>query len=280
MHASVSREVTLPRISIVMPSLSQGAFIESALRSVLEQHYPNLEMFVVDGGSRDGTLDVLKRFDRQLTQWISEPDDGPASALNRGFKMTTGEVLGVLNADDLLLPGSLAAIGAAFAARPGVDVLSGHGYYAAQDGSLAIPAYSDPWNARRFRFGACVLLQPATFFRRTAFERAGGFRQTGRVCWDMELWADMSRAGAAFGTVDAHLAAFRLHSDSITARPDQRNRRQADARAVAAELNGGRETSLDIAQHYWHRAMKFARHPMRALRQRWYFRSTLQRWSL
>jgi glycosyltransferase involved in cell wall biosynthesis len=270
----------VPRISIVVPSLNHGAFIEHALRSVLDQRYPHLELIVVDGGSRDGTRQVLERLDGQLTRWISEPDNGPAAALNRGFAMTTGNVLGVLNADDFLLPGSLAAVAVAFAARPDADVISGHGYFASPDGALAMPAYSDRWSRRRFQYGACVLLQPATFFRRAAFDRVNGFRTTGRVCWDMELWADMARAGARFATIDRHLAAFRLHPASITARPDQRARRRSDARAVAAELHGRGKSPLTAARHYWHRALKFARHPVRALRQRWFFRSTLRRWSL
>jgi glycosyltransferase involved in cell wall biosynthesis len=278
--ASVSRDADLPRISIVVPSLNHGAFIEHALRSVLDQRYPHLELIVVDGGSRDGTREVLERFDGQVTRWVSEPDSGPAAALNRGFAMTTGHVLGVLNADDFLLPGSLAAVAAAFAARPDTDVISGQGYFSGPDGALAIPAYSDPWNLRHFRYGACVLLQPATFFRRAAFERAGGFRTTGRVCWDMELWADMARTGARFATIETRLAAFRLHPKSITARSDQQARRRRDAREVAAELNGGRQSIADTAFHYWHRALKFARHPRRAVRQRLYFRSTLRRWSL
>lgn len=263
-----------------MPSLNQGGFIEHAIRSVLDQQYPGVELIVIDGGSSDGTRDVLARYDGQLARWVSEPDRGPAAALNKGFAFAGGDVLGVLNADDFLLPGSLATVTRAFGARPDADVIAGHGYYAEPDGRLALPAYSDEWDSQRFRHGGCVLLQPATFYRRRAFDRVGAFRETGRVCWDMELWADFARTGARFATLDASVAAFRLHPASITARDDQRERRRRDARDVAAEIAGHRVGPADAALHYWYRARKFMRHPLRAMKQRWYFRSTVGRWSL
>ncbi|HYB94438.1 MAG TPA: glycosyltransferase family 2 protein [Vicinamibacterales bacterium] len=271
---------SLPTISIVMPSLNHGAYIEAALRSILDQPYPVVEVIVADGGSIDGTAAILKRFDSRLSTWWSRPDSGPAAALNEGFRHATGDIFGVLNADDFLLPGSLQTVGTFFAAHPGADVAYGHGYFAAADGALGVPAFSDRWDARRFRHGACVLVQPATFFRRRAYRHAGGFRQSGRVCWDMELWADLAGSGAQFAAIDAHLAAFRLHGNSMTASPRLRACRQQDARSVASQFAGAPERAGDRALHYLYRAMKFGRHPIRALRQRWYFRQSIGRWSL
>jgi glycosyltransferase involved in cell wall biosynthesis len=270
----------LPAISIVIPSLNQGAFIETAIRSVLDQRVADVELIVMDGGSSDGTNAVIERYRSHLAHAVSEPDAGPASALNRGFAVAAGEVFGVLNADDFLLPRSLATVASAFAARPDADVISGHGYFALPNGELGVPLFSDRWSPIHFRYGACVLVQPATFFRRGAFERAGGFPQTGRVCWDMELWAAMARTGARFAAIDDHLAAFRLHPASITGRPDLRHRRRADARAVAAALDDGSDSAFDSVLHYWHRARKASRHPFRALQQRRFLRSVLKRWSI
>ena len=278
--ASVNRVSEQPAISVVVPSLNQAAFIESALRSLIDQRYAPLEIIVIDGGSTDGTVDVLQRLAVHLSYWHSVPDAGPAAAANDGLARATGEILGVLNADDFLLPGALPRIAQTFGTRPDVDVVSGHGYFAASDGQLGAPVYSDRWNARRFRYGACVLVQPATFFRQRAFARAGGFRQSGRVCWDMELWADMARSGARFMTIDSHLAAFRLHPASITGRDDLQARRRADARAVAAEFSGGADTAVDRVLYYLHRAAKFIRHPLRTLRQRHFVFAILKRWSV
>ena len=269
-----------PRISIVIPSLNQGAYLEQAIRSVLDQGYPRVEVIVVDGGSSDGSRELIARYAARLAWWTSEPDAGPAEALRKGFARATGDVLGFLNADDFLLPNSLAAIGGAFAADGAADVISGHGRYALPSGALGPRAFSDRWDAKRFACGACVLLQPATFFRRQAFDRAGGLRVSGRVCWDMELWADLARTGAVFNQIDNFLAAFRIHPLSISGSAELGGRRRRDARAVMAETRGRPETAADRASQLVHRFRKFIRHPLRSFRQRLFFRNTLGRWTL
>jgi glycosyltransferase involved in cell wall biosynthesis len=270
----------LPAISIVIPSLNQGGFLETAIQSVLAQQIPGLELIVMDGGSSDTTRDVLAKYAPSLAHHVSHPDAGPAAALNAGFRTASGDVFGVLNADDFLLPGSLNIVTRAFESRPDAGVISGHGYFALPDGELGVPLFSDLWDRTAFRYGACVLVQPATFFRRAAFDRAGGFPQTGRICWDMELWAAMARTGATFATIGDHLAAFRLHPASMTGRTDLQRRRRSDARAVAASLDGRPDTTGDHVRHYWHRARKFSRHPLRVWRQRRFLHAVLQRWSI
>ncbi len=270
----------LPTISIVIPSLNHGIFLEQAIGSVLSQGYPALELIVMDGGSTDTSRAVIARHAAALSYWLSAPDGGPAEALNRGFAHSTGDILGFLNADDFLLPGALHAIARAFVAAPETDVISGHGYFATADGTLGAPMHSDEWSLKRFRFGTCVLLQPSTFFRRRAFERAGGVPQTGRVCWDMELWAALARSGARFATIDVFLSAFRLHDQSLTVRADSAERRRRDARAVMAEVAGHRETPFERLASLLFRLLKFARHPVRSLQRRAFFLSALRRWSL
>lgn len=269
-----------PAISIVMPCLNQAAFLEHAIRSVLLQGYPNLEVIVMDGGSTDGTRAILERYDSWLTYWECAPDRGPADALNRGFARARGEILGFLNADDFYLPNCLDTMASAFLARPDIDVVSAHGYFAKADGTLGAAAFSDQWNLRRFTYGACVLLQPATFFRRQAFTRAGGFRDSGSVCWDMELWADLATVGARFDSHKAFVAAFRLHRESITGGDAYAARRRRDARAVMAAMRGREETVVDRAWHLVHRVLKFSHHPLRTISQRWFVHSALDRWSL
>jgi glycosyltransferase involved in cell wall biosynthesis len=271
---------TSPLISIVTPSFNQRQFLEQAIQSVLTQRYPAIELIVMDGGSTDGTLEVLKKHAPRLKHWVSEPDRGPADALNRGFTFASGDILGVINADDFYLPDAFGRVAQEFAADPSADVVSGHGYFANMNGELGRPTFSDHWNLTRFSYGACVLVQQATFFRRPAFERAGGFRDSGRLCWDMELWADLARRGARFKTVEAFLAAFRLHGASITGAADLRSRRRADARAVMAEMRGRPENQIDRCLHVLHRALKFSGHPVRTIQQRAFFWSILKRWSL
>lgn len=268
-----------PWISVVMPSFNHGTFLEHAIRSVLLQGYPRLELIVMDGGSRDGSKATIARYEPWLKYWVSEPDGGPANALNNGFQRATGEILAFLNADDFFLPGCLQRIAEEFTRHPAVDVVSGHGYFAKANGELGLPTFSDRWSLTRFKYGACVLVQPATFFRRTAFDRVSGFKSNG-TCWDMELWGDMARAGATFHSLDAFVAAFRLHPASITGSFKYRQRRMADARAVMEAMRGRPETFRDRTLSLIHRLWKFSSHPRRTMHQRFFFHRELRRWTL
>ncbi|MEQ1729011.1 MAG: glycosyltransferase family 2 protein [Vicinamibacterales bacterium] len=202
-----------PLISIVTPAYNQGEYLEQAIRSVLLQGYPRIELIVMDGGSTDSTLEVLERYEPWLKHWVSKRDTGPASALNEGFGFASGEIYGFLNADDFLLEGCLARVAKEFAAHPEADVVSGHGYFAKPDGALGMPTYSDSWSLARFRYGACILLQPATFFTGAMFTKVHGFRERSSTVWDMELWADMAEAERLFVArqpAHAHIARRRL----------------------------------------------------------------------
>ena len=263
-----------------MPSLNQGAFIEEAIRSVLLQNYPNLQLIVADGGSTDGSVDTITTYRQQLDHWICEGDTGPANALNKGFKLATGDILGFLNADDLLLPGSLAKVVREFRKQPSADVVSGHGYLANASGKVGAPFVSDRWNLTRFAYDACVLVQAATFFRRTKFQQVGGFNEGNQTAWDMELWADLALAGATFHSFDEFLAVYRLHDASITCRPQLRQQRRQDARAVREKVKGRLETPRDRLYSIFQRLHKFSGHPLRTLNQRLFFYSTLNRWSV
>jgi glycosyltransferase involved in cell wall biosynthesis len=139
-----------PRISIVMPSFNHGEFLEHAIRSILLQGYPRLELMVIDGGSRDDSLELIARYEPWLRYWVSEPDSGPANALNKGFGLASGDILGFLNADDFYLPECLAKVAEEFRLHPESDVVSGHGYFAKASGELGMPTFSDRWSLTRF----------------------------------------------------------------------------------------------------------------------------------
>lgn len=278
--AAVPGGASWPRVSIVTPSLNQGAFVEEAIRSVLLQDYPHVELIVVDGGSTDGSVDVIRRYAPWLAHWMCERDSGPANALNKGFRLASGDILGFLSADDFLLPGCLARVAREFRRYPGADVVSGHGFLAKASGELGTPIFSDRWDLTRFAYGACVLVQPATFFRRSAFQRVQGFSERTRTTWDMELWADMALTGSTFHAVDEFLAAFRLHAASISGSPELRQQRLRDAQAVRQKMKGRREATADRLYSWFQRVRKFSGHPGRTLSQRLFFHSALNRWSL
>lgn len=227
------------RISIVTISYNQASFLQGAIESVLGQQYPDLEYVVVDGGSTDGSREVIARHADQLAWWCSEGDAGPAAALNKGLAHCTGDVFGFLNADDLLLPGALEAVAGAFRAHPDVDVVSGHGVEIDATGRPVRSLYSDRWSLRRYLHGRCILVQPATFAWRTTVVEAGGFDEANRTSWDGTLWVDLDRVGARFCRINQPLAAFRVHADSITGSGHALARFHADHAALAERVRPG-----------------------------------------
>lgn len=204
-------------ISIVTASYQQGGFLERCIRSVAEQCVDaEVEHLIVDGGSDDETLEVIRRHEEQIDWWCSEPDDGPAAALNKGIRRASGGIVGCLNADDFFLPGALAAVRRAFARQPEADVVYGHGLLVDEKGRTICRIYSDRWHLERALYGRCPIVQQGTFYRIEAFEQAGGFNESNRTCWDGELLVDMAVAGAGLRRVDQVLGAFRIHGGSIT----------------------------------------------------------------
>src|SRR5436309_12166231 len=212
----LNKDSSWPRITIVTPSYNQGRYLEQTILSVLNQNYPNLEYIVMDGGSTDQSVDVIKRYQTYISFWCSEPDGGTAAALNRGFARAQGVILGYLNSDDFLLPNSLCRIAEEFAFQTDVDVFYGNGYFAYADGSLKKPIYSDPWELTRYAYGAVVVMQQATFFKRCSFARTKGFNEENRTSWDGEMLIDLDIAECCFYRTDDFLAVFRIHENSIS----------------------------------------------------------------
>jgi glycosyltransferase involved in cell wall biosynthesis len=204
------------KISLVTISFNQARYLEKAIRSVLEQGYADLEYIVVDPGSTDGSRDIIERYRDRITHVIFEPDKGPSDGLNKGFARATGDVLGYVNSDDLLLPGALAGVAAAFATYPDADVVYGHGYLIGADDAVLARCRSDRFNLRRSAYGNSVIMQQAAFWRREAFAAVGGFNAANRLSWDGEFWIDLALAGKRFRRVDEYWACFRAHEESIT----------------------------------------------------------------
>ena len=201
-----------PLVSVVTPSLNQGAFIEESIQSVLGQDYPNIEHVVVDGGSTDGTLEVLRRYPH--VRWISECDDGQADALNKGFAMARGDILGWLNSDDLYLPGAIAAA-VGVLQTTGCGLVHGGWRQIDEDGSFLRDIEAVPFDLRRQLDYANLVAQPGALFTRQAFEAVGGVDVTYRYAMDYELFL---RIGSRFEVrhVDRLLGAYRYHPRSKT----------------------------------------------------------------
>jgi hypothetical protein len=205
-----------PRISIVTPSFQQGVFIERTLRSVLEQDYPNLEYFVQDGGSKDGTVAILERYAARMSGYDSSLDQGQSQAINRAFVRTTGEIMAWLNSDDVLFPGALAYVADYFARHPEVDVIYGHRVLIDEEdreiGRWILPPHEDyilSW--------ADFVPQETLFWRRSLWARVGGsIDESFRFAMDWDLLLRFRDAGARFARVPQFLGGFRVHAAQKT----------------------------------------------------------------
>jgi glycosyltransferase involved in cell wall biosynthesis len=185
-----------PKITIVMPTLNQAKYIEEAIQSIISQRYENLEYLVFDGGSTDGTLDILKRYEDYL-QWRSEKDRGQADAINKGLKKATGEIVGYLNSDDTLEPGALGKIANYFMDNPEIDLVYGEGYLMNEDGSgkHRFPATEPQFDLWRLIHVWDFILQQSTFWRRRLHDRIGYFNESLHFGLDWDYWIRAGKTG-------------------------------------------------------------------------------------
>jgi glycosyltransferase involved in cell wall biosynthesis len=201
----------LPVVTVVTPVLNQRDYIEAAVRSVLAQDYENLEYLVIDGGSTDGTLEILRRFDNRLTL-ISEPDTGQANAINKGLYLARGEILAWLNADDLYFPGAVEAAVEALTPNPDAVCVYGDCDYIDPEGKTLTRYPARPFDLRSLAVAAENFIpQPAAFFRRACLETAGYLNEDLNYVLDYELWLRFSRVGQ-FVYLPKKLAQTRLHA--------------------------------------------------------------------
>jgi glycosyltransferase involved in cell wall biosynthesis len=212
--------VSLPKISIITPSLNQAVYIEECIQSVLSQDYPCLEYFVLDGGSTDGTHQIVNQYLGRLT-FISEKDDGQVDAINKGLRMCTGDIVAYLNSDDTYLPGALLRVGEFFAQNPAAMAVTGKCKRIDDRGAEInrfITIYKNLWLSR-LNFKTLLLQQyisqPSTFWRRDLLRSVGYFDPAFRYAMDYDYWLRIFRQ-TKIHYIDEYLACFRIHSTSIT----------------------------------------------------------------
>lgn len=213
-HAGMDGPDGLPSITIVTPSYNQAAFLERTLRSVHEQNYPKIEHLVVDGGSTDGSVDIIRRYQDRLAWWVSEKDRGQSHAINKGLTRATGDVVGWLNSDDTLAPGALLRIGRIYAACPDVDLVYGNTCLIDADDRVLRRAVSFQVGRRALiRLNRNIWCQPGTTWRRALQDRIGVLDESLHFAMDGDLWIRAARAGRIL-FAPFHLGNLRLHGQT------------------------------------------------------------------
>ena len=207
-----------PRISVVTPSYNQGPYLEKTIRSVLSQGYPNLEYIVIDGGSTDQSVDIIRKYEPWIDFWVSERDRGQSHAINKGLDMATGELLGWLNSDDYYLPGALFKVAQAYLENTSAGAIYGHGHIADLAGHVVHKARTFEVNINNlFEWfaGGAEFMQPSCFFTSQAWLKCGPLAEDLQYAMDLDLWIKI--AGIyKFQKVDELLSISLRHDDAKT----------------------------------------------------------------
>lgn len=203
-----------PRITIVTPSYNQAAFLEETIRSVLLQGYPDLEYMIIDGGSTDGSTDIIGRYAPWLAYWVSEPDAGQSDALNKGFSRATGELVNWLNSDDVLLPGGLARLAECLMEHPAAVLAYGDLDFLDPQSTRSGTWHTKPsCTTEDLILLGCLVPQPSVLFRRSILNSAGGIDSKLHYIMDYDLWIRLSLYGELLNS-SATIASFRRHDTS------------------------------------------------------------------
>ena len=203
----------IPLVTVVTPSYNHGRFIRQTIESVLSQSYQRIEYLVMDGGSTDDTVPILRSYGNLLA-WVSEPDGGQSTTINKGWRRARGTIIAYLNSDDTYLPGAIEKAVAALGAHPEAAAVYGEGYHVDEAGRVIERYPTEPFDMARLA-QTCFICQPTVFLRREVVERLGYLDESRKYCMDYDLWIRLAHV-SPFVYLPEYLANTRMHAATIT----------------------------------------------------------------
>jgi len=250
----MSSKAQLPLISVVTPTFNSRHTLRETIESIRNQNYPNYEHIVMDGGSKDGTLDILREYPH--LKWISEKDNGHYDAMNRGILKAQGEIVNILNSDDCYRPGTLELVGNAFAAHPEWDGLFGDVVYVDGEGKEIFRRGEAGWDYDVLRFGLPYVVHPTLFVRKSVHDRLGLFRHERFLnSCDYDFLLRLGRANCNIGHLPQFLINYRFHAHGQSA--DTRvARNSAREQVILRKEHGLPAGLLGLAYNVWYRLVR------------------------
>jgi glycosyltransferase involved in cell wall biosynthesis len=234
-------------ISIVTPSFNQGMFLEQTILSVINQNYKNYEYVIIDGGSADNSIEIIKKYDPFITYWVSESDEGQSNAINKGLQLCKGDILAYICSDDLYVAGAFQFAASFFVQHTDVDMIYGGCHFIDEKGKVLRNKRVVPFSRKKL---LChnIIWQPTVFFHRRVWEKIGFFNETLRDAQDYDYWLRASETFKIVG-IDRYLACYRWHSESKTVKTEAAQLLQGYRNAQ--QYGGGGFWSWVLHRIYW-----------------------------
>ncbi|MFC1593791.1 glycosyltransferase family 2 protein [Candidatus Omnitrophota bacterium] len=214
----LEKDPSWPKISVVTPSLNQAQYLEKTILSVLNQNYPNLEYIIIDGASTDGSVEIIKKYEKYLSYWESNPDRCHTDALNKGFRRCTGEIIGWQNSDDFYLPGAFIRVGSLFAKQPKLDVVFGDKVLVDENDNYLFEFKYVPFSLGSLVHEGNIIVNESAFWKRSLFDKVGYIDEQWYFSMDYEFFLRLGLAKVNFKHIPEFFGAMHYHSDTKTSR--------------------------------------------------------------
>ncbi|MBZ5761976.1 glycosyltransferase [Rhizobium sp. VS19-DR104.2] len=242
-----------PLVTVAVPSYNHGQFLDDALRSIFEQDLP-VEVFLMDGGSSDNTRDVIEKWKDRLSGWRSHRDEGQAAAINEGIALGSAPYVCWINSDDFLLANGLSKLVTALESAPAAPAAYGRAWNIVQETGRTYPVWVEEFSQQRLAL-RCIVSQPATLIRRSAWEAVGGVDVSLHMVMDYDLWWRLFKQHGALHFLDDFVAVNREHAETKT--KTLRRRHYREAMAIVRQHNGSIPLKWWIAQPYsvWYKSL-------------------------